>query len=194
MPNLDFYALPADRVRIVDFILAQPGWVLYESYSQPGQPLRKFSSSNEMGAILDQIDRHQLLELWAPEHGGDVRVERINLTPEASSALGSDHRFQLAGWGLIRVAFAPLEPARGLSPSFTNHNSEKRAQLQSDTCSKLGSASDWDWKAVSRTSRRLNTSISRLAVSKISVSKTFVVHVLPAAHQAAAEGLRLSPN
>lgn len=194
MPNLNFYALPADRVHIVDFILAQPGWHLYESYSVPGQPLRRFSSSDPMGRILEREDRDVLLELWTPEHGGDVRVRRINLTPEAAVSLGSDHRFQLLGWGLIRIVFSPLRPGRGLSPSWTNHNSEKRAHAWSDTFTDMGSVLDWDWKAVARTSRRLNAHISRLAMSKVSATKNHVAHILPAAHKAAAEGLPLSVN
>jgi hypothetical protein len=49
VPHLGFYAVAEDIAAIVDFVLADVGTVVYEGYSVPDEPLRRFADA---GAVL----------------------------------------------------------------------------------------------------------------------------------------------
>jgi hypothetical protein len=181
MPNCDFYALAQDSARVLEFIFAQPGWVLYELASRPDQTTRVFRST---GAVLEafrvgEIETH--FQLYAPEMRGRVLHTRIDFRPGAVP--GASHRFATEGWGLIQVYFGALKKEGTLTPSHTNHNRHTRANAWAPHTPALGDPDDWDWPAVVRTSGRLVRFIKR-----ISAGKEGSRPVLPSAHAAIAEG------
>ena len=51
MPDCDFYAVDEEFTPILEFLFAQPGWVLVELGSRHDEPLRRFRSTAELLAL-----------------------------------------------------------------------------------------------------------------------------------------------
>lgn len=182
MPNCDFYAAGSDFRLILDFIFAQPGWLLGEWYSAPDQPLRRFRSASEVLDAYDLSSSSAGLFLYTPDLGGPITEHRIEFVP--GSMGDANGRWQTIGWGLINVR---LEGERDghIAVSYTNHNSEARARGWEPG----GDIPSWNWREVARVSRRLNHHIRRLAVSR-SGGRV----ILPEAAARVAGGAVLAPN
>ncbi len=187
MPNLDFYAADEDYDPIVSFVLSEPRFRLFESYSRPDQELVEIKSREHFRAHfspeLNGKGTSILLQLFTVGGGGEPLLRRIELKP---GALGNaKFRFACEGWGLIQLCFE-LPKQKVLRPSHTNHNSEKRALAWVGTYEdQLGSPTRWDWKEVERASRQLNTFIRRLSVEKVGSRL-----VLPTALRLRGDGLK----
>jgi hypothetical protein len=185
MPNCDFYALATDLVGVLDFIFAQPGWMLVELASQHDRPLREFHATQEVLAAypsFDRLDPALYFHLYSPAMGGRVVHKRIDFNfgavPDAT------FRYDAQGWGLIQLYFGRLRDGR-LSPCHTNHNSERRAQNgeSPSAVDEIGPVAAWSWAEVARVSGRLNRFIRKIAAGRIHSRP-----VLPAAHEAHARG------
>lgn len=159
MPNCDFYALAEDCKDILDFIFAQPGWTLYELYSQWDKPVRVFSSTESVRDTFNLCKESTHFQLYAPDMGGSVHYRRIERNA------GETVRNSTEGWGLIQVYFGDLSGGL-LTNSHTNHNSETRAYNWSVTLPDLGDVGEWDWSGVERTSGKLVRFIRKLGVAK----------------------------
>ena len=181
MPNCDFYALPADCTRVLDFIFEQPGWVLHELASEVDAPIRTFSSTQAVLATYPLCERSLYFQLYSAEMRGTVLHRKITFTPGAVP--GASFRHNTDGWGLIQLYLGVLRADASLTACHTNHNSLKRALKWASTIPDQGAVAAWDWAAVERTSRRLVRFIR-----KIAPSKQFTRPVLPAAHTAQAAG------
>jgi hypothetical protein len=181
VPNCDFYAAGDDTRRVLEFVFSQPGWTLYELASRPDSPLRRFDSVEAVTEAFDLPNTNAYLHLYAQDMGGRVYEKRVVFNPTAVP--GATFRFDSHGWGLLQLYFvAPRD--RKLKASHTNHNSEVRARRWEPTyADEPDRVDDWDWKAVERTSARLNRFIRGVALSKVGSRP-----VLPAAHQANAQG------
>ena len=179
MPHLAFFAAPADIVPVMAFVFAE--CLVFESYSVPGVSLRRFASPVEVRAAFDERGPAGLgLMLHSPMMGGDFVIERFALSPGVFP--GATWREKISGWGLIQMEFPGVQASK-LRHSFTNHNSEKRAQLWAKTHPEIPSVDAWDFQEVSRISRRINRQIANLAVRKEGSRP-----VLPAANEMAVQG------
>jgi hypothetical protein len=175
MPNCDFYALKEDCYEVLEFIFAQPGWALYELYSEWDKPVRAFDSVASVRDAFPVVQEATHFRLYAPTMRGGVQYRRIDLNPGAVP--GASFRYSTEGWGLIQVYFGDLRD-RQLSNSHTNHNTEIRARNWSATSSELGDVEEWDWPGVAKVSGRLVRYIHKLGVSKYGSRP-----VLPGAHR-----------
>ena len=181
MPNCDFYVVGDDTRSVLDFVFSQRGWALYELSSRPDSPLRKFDSTEAVTAVFDLPNTDVRFHLCAQEMGGRVREKRIVFKPGAVP--GASFRFDSQGWGLVQLYFVAPRDGK-LKASHTNHNSELRARRWEPTyADEPDRVDDWDWKAVERTSARLNRFIRGVALSKVGSRP-----VLPMAHRAHAQG------
>jgi hypothetical protein len=168
VPNCDFYALAPDLIDVLDFVFAQPGWLLVELASRNDQPLRSFHATRE---VLDgfpafsSLRRSMHFNLYSEAMGGKVTSRRIDFTPGAVP--GATFRYDSGGWGLIQLYFGALRDGR-LSNCHTNHNSERRASNWEPTyADRLDPANTWNWAEVTRTSGRLNRFLRRMAPGKL---------------------------
>ena len=191
MPNCDFYALGEDHRTVLEFLLTQCDCTIYELCSEPGREVAQFQDLSDFQKIFgfsewSVIPRTMHLQIHAKEGGGRVHQKRINLVNANSPDVA--FRFKTEGWGLIQLYL--LAPRKGsLSPSHTNHNSETRATTWRHTIDDMGDPNEWDWRAVTAFSRRLNNFIR-----KTSVAKEGSRLVLPAAQQARSQGVGFSLN
>lgn len=191
MPHCSFYSLRNDAESVINFILHETDLRIFESYSVPGCELREFRSFSELAAAYEVgIGKCQtLLMLYSPLMNGMLKIRRFDLKPKICPE--RPWRMNAEGWGLISLYFGGLHNGV-MFPSDTNHNSENRATAWESTyLDRFGPAAAWDWKEVTRLSRRLNYFIrNRLAISKVGPRA-----VLPAAYDAIKTGeMSLAPN
>ncbi|GAB2736868.1 hypothetical protein [Amycolatopsis magusensis] len=161
MPNLDFYAMDDDWPAVLGAVFGLGLFRVFESDSEPDRELREFQ------ALAEVPDGRpgRSLALFAAGSGPEPLAKRIDFLPGVRP--DATFRYCCEGWGLIRLHHGTAAGTRELRRSRTNHNSEKRAAAWSATLPRLGDPADWDWKAVTSASGRLNRTIRRLAVSKI---------------------------
>ncbi|SEL62365.1 hypothetical protein SAMN05216262_11565 [Colwellia chukchiensis] len=171
MPNCNFYAIDNDFVEILDFVFDEMGCRVFESYSAYETELVEFLSTKEVVEYyqLDEFsncqNRSATLMLWPVKASLNVKVNRIELNPK--KCRGATHRYRVDGWGLISLELKGINKA-GLQYSHTNHNTEKRATAWEPNYSDvMGSPSEWDWKAVSSASRKLNNFIKKNSNKKV---------------------------
>jgi len=151
---------------LLDFIIQQTGCDVFESYSALNRPLVQFSSS---AAILEAFDGaggvNLGLMLYAPEMRGRFRIRRFDLSRDLFP--DEPWRETIEGWGLIQLELAGVRAGR-LGHCHTNHNSETRAFRWEPTYPDFPPVSEWNFKAVTSISSRINRHVrGKLAVSKI---------------------------
>jgi hypothetical protein len=187
MPNCDFYALRDDALAVLDFVFAETGCRAYELASLPGQHVRSFASTSDVASAFQLGVQDAFFQLHSRAMGGAARVRRLVVRPERTGAPG--WRESSEGWGLIQLYFGALRDGR-ITPSHTNHNSEKRALTWAAKVRDLGEPSEWNWDEVGRVSRSINRRIAQLARGKHGSRA-----VLPQAFDAVQTGrAMLAPN
>ena len=163
MPSLTFYAARSDHPLVLDFIFDQPGWRLAEQASEYDQPLRYFDSTAGVVDAMDLDGPGANLLLHVPEAGGSVVEQwhelKMRDRPEAKGWTHAE------GWGLIQLNLRGFRDGV-VHASWTNHNTETRALAFEAAYPHLGPVAGWDFKAVTRASRRLNHHITRVAIDK----------------------------
>ena len=186
MPRCDFYAVGADSTPILDFVFSQQDWILVESASRDGLPLRRFRSTAEVLEAFD-LRRHPAhLLLHATETRGSISEHVIAYKPELARRSGATGRTDAKGWGLIQLYLAPGSEER-IGQSFSNCHTESSARSrESAYVDQMGLVDDWDMGEVNRVSERLNRQIRRLGVRTAGSGV-----VLPVAAQLAEAGAAL---
>lgn len=171
MPNCNFYAIDNDFVEILNFIFDEMECRVFESYSEYEKNLVEFSNAQKVVDHYQLADfsktpkRSATLMLWPIKASKNVKVNLISLNPKKCQ--GATHRYRVDGWGLISLELKGINKA-GLQYSNTNHNTEKRATAWEPHYSNImGPASEWDWKAVSSASRKLNNFIKKNSNKKV---------------------------
>jgi hypothetical protein len=189
MPNCDFYAVEDDLINVLDVVFSQADCRIFEMYSPFGQELMEFRTTQDIS------DRYTLgkcqgnspsvmLQLLPNNARGQVKIEKVTLKPEKCG--GHTFRYKASGWGLIQLYLGGVSSA-GIVHSHTDHNSEKRAKAWEATYPEMGPASNWDWKAITLFSSRLN----RIIRNKLAVTKEGARVVLPHAMELINNGARL---
>jgi hypothetical protein len=165
VPNCDFYAIHADALVVLEFVLEKTACEIYESYSEPGVNLRRFSTVDELAASFrgGASGPSLLLMLYAPEMRGEVSTRRIDLDKDKFP--DEPWRSSVEGWGLIQLHLRGRHQDK-LFASHTNHNSEKRALAWQSTHPEIAEPALWNWPEVTRISRRINRFIHQLASYK----------------------------
>lgn len=162
--QLDFFAADGDVRTVLDFVFSDLGCRLFEEYSRDGQQPREFRSTRDMMTSL-RLGRcdvsARMLMLLAPDAGGHVSTRSYVVRERRESKL----RHLIQGWGLIQLHLGGIG-ARGLIPSYSNVNSEKRAQAWESHVSGMGAPGDWNWKGVERTFRELKKFVRGMSVDR----------------------------
>lgn len=154
MPNLNFLAAPSDIPEVLAAVFTVPGIRVFEAYSTIGQALRAFDHPAE--AARASSEPH--LMIHAADSGPEPIIRRVDLN-------GGSHRWTADGWGLIQLVFTQ-SGRPGTLDGHSNHNTAKRAETWAPHYPNFGPPDAWDFAAVTRTSRRINAAIVKLAVTK----------------------------
>lgn len=163
MANLEFYAVDDDIETLSEFLLAN-GFIVYESESRLDCKLRTFSTANEIVIAYREVENRKLspffqISCYHSSFAGKVVIEKTKLIPDVSN--GHTFRYSVGGWGLLHLQFGGITGSRTITPSCFTHNSEKRAHNWDDAYKELGKASEWDWHAISRSSRLIQSYIGK---------------------------------
>ena len=106
MPNCDFYATPDDHEHLLHWLFEEGACKVFELSSDFEQPLREFSTTNE---VLTQFDRtYRTGEKWHTVHlqlyvigaSPPFVPRRVQLNPENCN--GATFRYSADGWGLVQ--------------------------------------------------------------------------------------------
>ncbi len=183
MANLDFFAARDDQIAIIEFILAETDFRIFETASAFGEPLKAFRSIAELDAVARLgTDKHgngtaHLLQLWSPSVMKKLEIERIKLDPK--TCRGHTFRESIGGWALVQLYLGGVH-GRAITKSHIGHNSETRAR-------NWGNKGGVDWAALKKLSNRLRYHVSR----RLAVAKAPGRPVLPAAHALVKQGYLL---
>jgi hypothetical protein len=161
VPSLTFYAVNDDQKTVLGSIFDSGSCRVFEAYSVPDMPLREFHNVGEVS-----IDQHgTMLALHVIGAGPDPTISRIDLRP---GAIGdATFRYRCDGWGLIWLNFGSLFQDTELRSSDTSHNTAARAAKWAGTLRDLGDPNAWQWPAITKASRHLNSKIRASAIREI---------------------------
>ncbi|MBY0229612.1 MAG: hypothetical protein K2W96_10060 [Gemmataceae bacterium] len=101
--NLDFFAARDDQRAVLEFLFSSGEARVFESYSEFGQELREFRSTEEVDAAYPLGgDPHchgntTLLCLWCPSVLRDLTITRFALNPAACDGHTFRHRIEGGG-------------------------------------------------------------------------------------------------
>lgn len=160
---MNFYATKEDRANILEFIFSESGWQLYDSYSECGEEIQKYTSIEQ---VESKIAITPLFVIYSPEFEGQLEMTKIELNPKYCKE--HTYRYRTDGWGLIHIDFGLIRNNR-LDDSRISHNSEKRANTWFPTYPELRSPDLWNWKAIEKASRRIENRIKKISVEKYSL-------------------------
>lgn len=190
MANLEFYAIEEDIQALGDFFLAN-GFIVYESESHLDCKLRTFSNANEIVNAYKEVENRKhspffQIACYHSSFAGKVLKEKTKLLPEFCN--GHTFRYSVSGWGLFYLQFGGITGTKTITPSCFTHNSEKRAHNWDDVYKELGKASDWDWHAISKSSRLIQSHIRKKLAVRRDGTRPVLIH---AAQLEELEGFKL---
>ena len=152
-----------DLPLVVDSIFAIGAPTVYETYSRFDSDTLSFADANKFSrflAVPRPVKQSQLMfSIYYLDTLGFVEKIRIELDPK--SCEGHTFRYQISGWGLIQFHL-DLRDAK-LIACRVGVNSEKRANMWSNTYPAAKSPDLWDWKIVEKHARRITRSIRKHA-------------------------------
>ena len=186
--NYSFYADFEDKIDILNFIFNELELKVFDSYSKPEKSIIEYKNTDDIISCVDLkngTEYAQTFKLWHPNFSTDVLIEKINLNPEKCD--GHTFRYAIRGWGMIQLSFGGLDKNR-LHPSSISHFNEKGA-LRKETSNHInGKVSDWNWKEISRVSRKLKYHIEK----KLIVEKINHFGILKTAYNSKENGIELA--
>jgi len=177
MATLDFYAAAVDLRVLLSFIYSHTDIVIFDSYSEFDQEVRRFESVEQVEAV-HHLGMHPAvhLQLWSPTVMKRPIIRRIELK-------GSGHTFRYAVEGAGLMQLYPDGAKDGVI--YHTHFgcwSEAGARQRS-----IHPADDCDWRALSKVSGQIQRQVRKMATAKLHARP-----VLRHAFDAVLNGSRLS--
>jgi hypothetical protein len=173
--NFNFYAEKNDRKIILDFIFNETNWEIYDLGSLFGKKITKYTTTEEVERKIETEKRSAYFNIYSPDFGGEVIFRKVMLDPQYCD--GHTFRYATEGWGLIQLYFGKVWNAR-LEHSTIQHNSETRARNWYTTCPDMCNPDLWNWKEISKASRKLSNFIKKASSLKIGSQ-----HIMPEAEK-----------
>jgi hypothetical protein len=174
--NYKFFAYQQDFEEISRYLLEELRLSIFQSYSDPEQPLKEFRSVEELINEINTQGYPLQLVLWKKAFGFDYKINRIELNPKYCN--GKTFRYRIDGWGLILLQVNGPK-GNSLEASSISHNSEKRATAWESTNTGLGKVKEVSWKEINSTSSKLKYYIG----NKLAKTRTNSLDTLPNAKE-----------
>lgn len=166
--NYNFYAGKKDKLEILEFIFEETDLKVYDLDSPYGKEICEYKSADEIASKFDlnKGDKFALtFQLWSPKHEGKPIFRKIKLDPKRCN--GHTFRYSTDGWGMIQLYFGGIKN-HSLNQSHIGHFNEKGALRNKLSNHFNGKVDQWNWKEISKTSRKLKYQIhSKFAIDKI---------------------------
>ena len=180
----DFFADKNDKIEILNFILTETDLQIFDSYSELGQEINQYKTTNDIVSKFDLENGAQfaiLFQLWTPRLKGDLVFRKVDLNPKYCN--GHTFRYACEGFGLIQLYFGGIKNNE-VKRSHIGHSSEKRALSWGTTFGTVDHVKKWDWKEVEKVGRSLKYQINKMAKRK-----TGPFGVLPGADKLEGQGI-----
>ncbi len=158
----DFYGTIADKTLILDFIFSETNYQVFDHYSELGQELQQYYSTNE---ILEKFDLEKGRQyavnfgLWNPLDGTENIVRKIELNPEKCD--GHTFRFSSEGWGIQRLYFGGIENVYLNRSTFMGLNEKGALNKDFFNPENEKEAHKLDWKLIRSDQRKLKSFIEK---------------------------------
>jgi hypothetical protein len=156
--NYKFFAYQQDFEGIFRYLLEELQLFIFQSYSDPEQPLKEFKNVKELVDELNTQGYPLQLVLWKKPFGFEYKISKLELNPKYCN--GKTFRYRIDGWGLILLQVNGPK-GNSLEPSSISHNSEKRATAWEATNIELGKVREVNWDEINSTSRMLKYYIGK---------------------------------
>lgn len=184
----DFFAEKKDKTDILDFIFEETTLQVFDLRSPWGQDVCEYKSTSEIvsrfGINDDGYEAELHFKLWSSELGGNVLFRKVDLNPKYCD--GHTFRYATEGWGLIQLYLGGIKN-NTLNKSHIGHFNEKGALKWEAEGDVRGKVNAWDWKAISRMSRKLKYQIHH----KMAVRHLNSYGLLPVADALSKRGVKL---
>lgn len=172
MPNLHWYGTEDDHAAVLSDIFALDVFEVFELYSEPGKPIRKFARVDEalelfQAPLLDGTARSTIhLNLWVKGSAPEPGIVRFALNPKKSGGHSWGERSSADGFVKF---YLERFVAERLMHSQTNTPSEARmGAVEGIVRGPKGTT--LDVRLANRMSSKLNRMIKKRAVAKIAAS------------------------
>jgi hypothetical protein len=166
--NYDFYADKIDKLEILEYIFDETDLRVFDLGSIPGERICEYTSANEINEKFDLENggsNSLTFQLWTSRFKAQPVFRKIELNPKNSKE--PTFRYSTDGWGLIQLYFGGIKNQE-LNRSHIGHFNEKGALKLEGINLVNGKVSNWDWKEIEVTSRKLKYQIhNRLTVKKL---------------------------
>jgi len=162
--NFDFYAEKSDRKIILDFIFNETNWEIYDLYSEYGEEITRYTTTESIEKKIEAEKRAAYFNIYSPDFGGEVIFRKINLNPDVCK--GHTFRYSTEGWGMIQLYFGMTWNNR-FEYSTIKHNTETRANNWYPTYPDMKNPNLWNWKEISKASRKLAYIIKKASHTQI---------------------------
>lgn len=176
----DFYGIKEDKKLILDFIFSETNYQVFDDYSNFGEELKRYLSTDEIFGKFDLENGKQYevtFGLWNSLDGTQNILKRIELNPKYCD--GHTFRYSSLGWGVQRLYFGGIQNGF-LNPSEFIGFNEKGA-ISKDQINPVNKreAHTLDWKLIRSDQRKLKNYIEK----KLGVEKHYRGIILQNARQ-----------
>jgi len=159
MANLDFYAVKGDLQKLLGFLYDETDVVLFESYSEFDQQIRRFKSLQEIESVFEigQTPKGQIcFQLWSASVTREPEPRKIDLKMKDYS-----FRYSVEGAGLIQLYLGGIKDDV-IGETHYGHWNQAGAEARS-----VLPTGDCDWEALKKLSGKIQRFIRSIAVGKI---------------------------
>jgi hypothetical protein len=158
MAQVDFFASDDDFINLVDWLLAETDFQIYEAYSRIDHRIRQIQTVEDMSVLASERNNSSfLIRFWSPSVTSEPVFNNIKLNPSIGN-----FRTSLEGAGIIQLEHGRVENGRVFNSTLSHWNeagAKAKCIYPTDVV---------DWKKQRQVSGQLSRQIkSKLALAKI---------------------------
>jgi hypothetical protein len=158
MAQVDFFASDDDFINLVNWLLAETDFKIYEAYSRIDHSIRQITTTEDMMDLANERNNSSfLIRFWSPSVTNDPVFKDIKLNPSIGN-----FRTSLEGAGIIQLEHGRVENGRIFNSTLSHWNeagAKAKCIYPSDVV---------DWKRLRLLSGQLSRQIkNKLAQTKV---------------------------
>ena len=177
MAQVDFFASDDDFINLVDWLLTENDFKIYEGYSRVDHSIRQITTAEDMLDLANERNNASfLIRFWSPRVTNEPVFKDIKLNPSIGN-----FRTSLEGAGIIQLEHGRVENGRIFNSTLSHWNeagAKAKCIYPSDVV---------DWKKL----RLISGQLSRQIKNKLAQTKVGSAPVLKGAVSQLNSGLSL---
>ncbi len=177
MAQVDFFASDDDFINLVDWLLTETDFKIYEAYSRIDHSIRQITTAKDMLDLANERNNASfLIRFWSPSVTNEPVFKNIKLNPSIGN-----FRTSLEGAGIIQLEHGRVENGRIFNSTLSHWNeagAKAKCIYPSDVV---------NWKEL----RLISGQLSRQIKNKLAQTKVGAAPVLKGAVDQLSSGLSL---